>query len=123
MHIITDPSEVADPQLRRLLQNRFEQPAGYDCPINELARFQIIEPGDDVDELLTNAVDGSCYGHPDFVPSWEWIEDHGCWFEAAFILDDSGFGHVYFVPDRDGIDPDLLSLCRASTAASEGKAR
>lgn len=106
MLIITDPSDVDDPCLQRILHQRFEQLADYGCPISDLARFHVIRPGDDVTELLINRIDGSRE------PSWEWVEDHGGWFEAPIILDDSGFGYVYFIPDRDDINPELLSLCR-----------
>lgn len=106
MLIVTDPSDVDDPRLQRILRQRFEQLAEYGCPISDLARFHIVRPGDDVTELLINPVDGSND------PSWEWIEDHGGWFEAPIIRDDSGFGHVFFIPDRDDIDPLLLMLCR-----------
>jgi len=102
MLIITDPSDMDDPHLQRILRQRFEQLAEYGCPISELARFHIVRPGDDVTKLF----DGSNN------PPFEWIEDHGGWFEAPIIMDDSGFGHVYFIPDCEGINPDLLSLCR-----------
>ena len=106
MIIITDPSDVDDPHLQRILHQRFEQLAEYGCRISDLARFHIVRPDDDVTELLTDSADGSND------PLWEWIEDHGGWFEAPIIMDDSGFGHVYFIPDRDDTNADLLMLCR-----------
>lgn len=106
MLIITDPSDADDPCLQRILRQRFEQLAEYGCPISDLARFYVIRPEDDVTELLTNPVDGSND------PPWEWCENHGGWFEAPVIMDDSGFGHVYFIPDREGINPELLNFCR-----------
>ncbi|NYF33801.1 hypothetical protein [Sphingopyxis sp. JAI108] len=106
MLIITDPSDVDDPSLQRILRQRFEQLAQYGCPISELAHFHVVRPGDDVAELLTNPVDGSND------PPWEWVEAHGGWFEVPVIMSDDGFGHVYFVPDLDDIDPRLLMLCR-----------
>lgn len=102
MLIITNPSDVDDPHLQRILRQRFEQLAEYDGPISELARFHIVRPGDDVTELFDGSND----------PSWEWVENHGGWFEAPVIMSDDGFGHVYFIPDRDDIDPRLLTLCR-----------
>lgn len=106
MLIINDPSDVDEPRLRSILQLRFEQLAEYGCPISELARFHVVRPDDDVTVLLINPVDGSKE------PSWEWVEDHGGWFEAPVVMSDEGFGHVYFVPDHDGINAELLSLCR-----------
>jgi hypothetical protein len=116
MKIITDPSDVDDPEVRRLVQFRFEQLAEYGLPIADMARFELVEAGDDVGWLLTNLVDGSRFGDPDFEPSWETLQRHGSWYEATFILDDAGSGHVYLIPDADGIDARLLSLCRSAAA-------
>lgn len=102
MLIITDPSDVDDPHLERILHQRFEQFAEYGCPISELACFYVVRPDDDVTELFDGSKD----------PPFEWVEDHGGWFEAPIIIDDSGFGQVYFIPERDDIDPRLLMLCR-----------
>ena len=106
MLIITDPSDVDDPRLQRIVRQRFDQLAEYDCPISDLACFHVVRPDDDVTDLLTNAIDGSNG------PSWEWVEDHGGWFEAPIIMSDDGFGHVYFIPDRDDTNAELLSHCR-----------
>lgn len=106
MLIINDPSDVDDPDLQLLLRQRFEQLAEYGCPISELASFHVVRPDDDVTELLTNPVDGSND------PPWEWCEDHGGWFEAPVIISDDGFGHVYFIPDRDDTNAELRSRCR-----------
>lgn len=105
MLIITDPSEVDDPRLREIVQQRFDQLAEYGCPISDLARFHVVRPDSDVTELLTIDVDGH------IEPTWEWLEDHGGWFEAPVIMSDDGFGHVYFIPDRDDTHPELLALC------------
>jgi hypothetical protein len=112
MLTITHPSDANDPEMRRLLQIRFEQLADYDLPITDLASFKVVQAGDDVTWLLTNLVDGRRYGQLDFEPSWETVQRHAGFYEAVFVLDDSGFGHVYLIPDCDGIDRDLLTLCR-----------
>jgi hypothetical protein len=117
MLTITDPSEVDHPRLRGLLRQRFEQLSG--CPIADLARFHVIQPGDTFatieDELgfavNANLVDGIRFGEPDFVPSWEHAFQHEDMFEVTYILDDSGFGWVLFIEDREGIDADVLALC------------
>lgn len=116
MLIITDPSEVDDPHLQRILRQRFAQLAEYGCPISDLARFCVVRPDSDVTELLINHVDGSAE------PSWEWVADHGGWFEAPIIMSDDGFGHIYFIPDRDDTNPKLRSLCRRD-ATKQGSAK
>lgn len=107
-----------DPALKHLLQERRDQLAEYE--LSDIASFLIVQPGDGIEAIeadlgfpiMTNMVDGVRYGHPDFEPSWEYVVDHGGWFEAVYILSDDGFGHVLLVQDRAGVDPDLLALCR-----------
>lgn len=106
MLIINDPSEVDDPQLQRILRQRFEQLAEYGGPVSDLACFHVVRPDDDVSDLLV--IDADCLAEP----TWEWVEGHGGWFEAPVIMTDDGFGHIYFIPDRDDTNADLLFLCR-----------
>ncbi len=113
-----------DPHLRALFASRarqLEDDTEPDVELGDLAHFHAVEPGDDMAAVNAalgfpvdaNLVDGVHFGDPEFMPSWEGIERHGCgWFEAVFVLSDDGFGHILFVPDTHGIDPHLLALCR-----------
>jgi len=107
--------------LKCLLRRRVDQLGECEgCDLGDLARFVIVQAGDDLDAVeqamgfspLVNVVDGCRYGHSDFTPSWEWIEDHRGWFEAAYVLTDDGFGVVLMVEDAEGVEPALLALCR-----------
>jgi hypothetical protein len=134
MFIIRSPKTMAralasspDPLLQRLLRLRVEQLTGEGYNPFDLATFAIVERFDRLDALeaalglpiATNLVDGSRYGDdPDYVPSAEWIADHGGLFELVYVLSDDGAGVAIFVPDRDGIDPVLLSLCRTFAEGS-----
>lgn len=128
MFTITDTLQLTglSPPLDRLFgpilrQRAVQLTGGSDFQLRSFARFFIVEVGDRPEAIeaevgfpvLTNLVDGTRFGDPDFTPSWEWIEDHGGWFELVFILTDDGFAHVLFVEDREGVDPDLLTLCRS----------
>lgn len=112
---------LLDPLLSQLLQQRraqLEACEGYD--LGELAHFLIVQPGDRLIAIetelgfspLANFIDGVRFPDPAFAPSWEWIADHGGWFELTFILSDDGFGWSLFVQDADGVEPCLLALCR-----------
>ena len=113
---------LADNQLRSLLTERFDQltNAWEDIDLSDLTHFLIIQAGDTAAEaehelgwsLLVNSVDGARFGQPDFTPSWEWIEDHGGWYEAVYILSDDGFGISLFVQDHPATDTELLAMCR-----------
>jgi hypothetical protein len=106
-----------DARLKRLLIERRDQLGG---DIEDIARFIVVQPGDDLDALetalgfsvLQNQVDGRRFGDLEFSPSWEWLADHGYCFELVFIFDDSGFAHVVLVESFQGIDPELLNLCQ-----------
>ncbi|RXD02513.1 hypothetical protein EQZ23_17995 [Sphingomonas sp. UV9] len=113
-----------DPGLRDLLAIRATQLEGDtepDIELGDLAHFHAVEAGDGLTEVKAalgfavdiNLVDGIAFGHPNFIPSWEWIEHRVGYFELAFVLSDDGFGHILLVPDQLGIDPRLLALCRS----------
>jgi hypothetical protein len=61
--------------------------------------------------LLKSLFNGSEYGDPDFSPDFEYLEDHGRFYEAVFIFTDSGFAVVMIVPKEEGIDIQILKLC------------
>lgn len=113
---------LANNQLRALLTERVEQltNAWEGIDLSDLTHFLIIQPGDTAGDaehelgwsLLVNPADGARFGQPDFTPSWEWLEDHGGWFEAVYIISDDGFGISLFVQDHPDADPELLALCR-----------
>lgn len=110
----------ASVRLARILKFRAHQLVDDDNDLGRWAHMTVVEPPDTLLAIeaevgflvLTNLIDGTRFGDPDFTPSWEWIEDHGGWFELVFILTDDGFAHVLFVADREGVDADLLAACR-----------
>ncbi len=86
----------------------------------DLATFVIPAPGDSMADIeaaagipiATNFIDGVRYGEPDFMPSFEWVMDHGGLYEIPYVLSDDGSGVVLIVPDCEGVDPVLLALAR-----------
>ncbi|MEH6700312.1 hypothetical protein [Parasphingorhabdus sp.] len=114
---------LADNQLRSLLTEHLDQltTAWEGIDLSDLTHFLIIQPGDTAADaehelgwsLLVNPVDGARFGDPAFTPSWEWIEDHGGWFEAVYILSDDGFGISLFVQDHPETDANILAMCRS----------
>lgn len=77
----------------------------------QLAVLFILHPGDGAENL--EAVRQHPFEH------WEFILAEGGWFEAVFILDDFGHGHVVLVPDSAEADPNLVTICREH-AVTEG---
>jgi hypothetical protein len=129
MRFVHDPAKLAglaDPDVRRFVHTRVRQVAGDDEWVSEQhGMLIVVDPGDTVDQLeresgvalLRDAFGDTRYGHPDFVPGCEALEDYGFLFEMTFVLNDDGYGVIFFIPKQDGVDAELLSMC-ATFAAS-----
>ncbi len=89
----------------------------YDPAVN--GYFIVIEAGDSLDALdaqlgfsiLSNRFDGTLYGHPDFSPCFELLEEHASCYEMVFVLSDDGYGVEVFIP-KEGAPAALLALCQ-----------
>jgi hypothetical protein len=108
-----------DPQLRSLIEQRMGQlRSNYQGDLGEIVEFHIVELGDTQREIeaalgfpiLENIYDGTVFGDPDFTPCWEWMQDHGGWFELVFLFKDDGYGIIVFVPNDPAVEFDLHSL-------------
>lgn len=104
------PGQPIASDLASILRTRRDQLMEFG-DLTEIGEFVIIQPGD------TMAAIDKATGWPiliDGIPTWEWVQQQpGPIFEMPFILSDSGAGHVLLVHDAEGIDPDLLDLCRS----------
>jgi hypothetical protein len=123
MIILRDPQQltrVAQPDIKAFLRRRFDDicaPEPYDP--DEHGFFILVEPGDTSDRiesatgysLLKSLFTDTVYGDPDFMPDFEYLEDHISFFEAVYIFTDSGFAVVMIVPKEEGIDAGILALC------------
>lgn len=109
---------ISHPELRFVLQQRFTM-LSEDGP-DVCAYFILLEVGDSLAALnqqlgfsiLHNRFDGKHCDDPDFIPSWEILEEHASFYEMVFVLSDDGYGVEVFIPKAEGIDPALLALCR-----------
>ena len=85
----------------------------------------VVEPGDTVEQLeqeiglplLHGLFDNVPFGHPDFTPCFDILEEHcnesGTVYEMVFIRNDDGFATTVFVPATESIPGDLLAMCRS----------
>jgi len=126
MVIVTDLSDlpgVANPAIRNLVALRLQQlsqVASTPTP----CEFIVVEGGEAISEIeqaagfpiLTSLFDELPYTDPDFQPCSEILEKHRN--EESYIYEmvfqGSGDGAIAcFIPDQEGIDADLLALCRS----------
>lgn len=112
------PDAVTDSALRTLVADRVHDWSAMG--LLDLTHLLIVEPGDTEEALvnvigfspLVNPIDGKRYETEGFAFPFDYIEDHGCWFELFVTIGNSGFAFVLFVWNTEGTIPELLSLCR-----------
>ena len=106
--------------LQRLLLSRIAALVRDGHDLTDLTQILIIQVGDReqdvIEEIglspLVNPLDGCRYGDPQFQPWWDWLQDTGGWFEMIVTVGDTGFAYVLLVQDDDGVDAELLAMCR-----------
>jgi hypothetical protein len=107
-----------DNRLRQLLADRIEDAAKTD--LLGLTHLLVVQAGDCehtiTEEIclspLTNPSDGVPFGSPEFVPLWDWLQQHDGWFEMIITVGNSGFAFILLIEDAEGVQPELLDLCR-----------
>ena len=123
MIVLRDPQQlcrVVQPDIKDFLRQRFQDicaPEPYDP--DEHGFFILVEAGDTSEQIeletgysmLRSLFTDTVYGDDDFMPDFEYLEDHGSFFEAVYIYTDSGFAVVLIVPKEEGIDGKILELC------------
>lgn len=125
MLTLRDPAHVdriTDPGIRALAEQRFREVSTdepYDPDV--LGPFVVVEPGDTLETIETGTGcwlssslfdENVRYGDENYVPSFEFLEEHPACFEAVFIFNDGGYGTVLFISKAEAMDPALLRYCR-----------
>jgi len=94
---LNDPD--LDPSLRALIGLRVWQvDTDRRRPLGEVLQIVVIEPGD-TDENVHPAVGFPIFWEQADQPGYEWMNDHGSWFELAYVLTDD-FAMLVFVADH-----------------------
>ena len=126
MHVVEDLQSthpISNPAIRELVQQRINDLGGESFDSNELGYFLVVESSDTLEawsaqlgfDLLRNRFTGIRFNATGFTPSFEFIEEFPACYDLVFVLDDTGFGVEIFVPKEEGIDSDLIAMCRMYT--------
>lgn len=91
------------PSIRSLINLRLSQIATRGEPLEELASFLIVQSGDTLAQVERETGYLGNWGNLPF----EWVSDHGQFYEAPIIMNDDGFALVLLI-EKSGIDPLLL---------------
>ncbi len=92
-------------------------------PLGEILQIVVIQPGDTI-EVIHEAVGFPITWEQADQPGWEWFNDHGSWFELAYVLTDD-FGLLVFLADHPDTNHTLRFNCLAVAnrpAVTESKA-
>ncbi|KAB7623401.1 hypothetical protein [Alkalilimnicola sp. S0819] len=123
MKAIRDPAELAaveDVALRELLSRRIQEWLIDGLPYDPetYGWFLLVEPGDDPGDSRHYHDCPPLIGRPsafddldEYIPIFEWVSDHGHWYEAVILLSDGGEFISVIVPKAEGVDPSLLAIC------------
>lgn len=115
-HALTLPLRA---DLKALLHKRVDQI--FSDGLEDLTHIVVLCAGDTETVLKAEVLfsplewEGARWGDPGFQTWWDWLHDHGGWFELIYCVADSGFAFILFVEDNDdeGL-ADLLAMCRAA---------
>ena len=116
----SDLSAIADAGIRAFLQQRMADIDLAWAPDSweQHGQFFVVEAGEtaedlahEVSPLLCESVFGDArLGDADFVPAWEWAEDHGSFFEILIVTSDDGDFDSVIVSKNCGQQA-LLDVC------------
>ena len=99
-----------DPDLRALIGLRVWQvDTDRRRPLGEILQLVVVQPGD-TSEVIHEAVGFPITWDQAEQPGFEWMNDHGSWFELAYVLTDD-FGMLVFVADQPGVNDTLRFNC------------
>ena len=107
---LTDRS--LDPELRALLGLRAWQLDDVRRqPLGETVQFVVVQPGDAPAEIHRAVGFPICWDQAD-QPAFQWLHDHGRYFELGYSLTED-LGLIVFVADDPGVDFTLRYNCLA----------
>ena len=99
---------------RAVIQQRLIELSEYGQPLDDLAEFWLLDDSDTAAALEAQTGKPVIAGWPNpdesFQPSWDSLVSHPSCFEMVFVLDDTGYGAVFWIP-KSSADPALLELC------------
>ncbi len=122
MQILQDATSIQtalanQAELARLIEIHVEVLSEYQgYELSDLVQFVVMASGEtsaDLDRALGYPDTPEGNEEPEFVTSWETIDEYQYWFELVFVRGDDGEGIVVYVP-KDA-DPELTGLLQQYT--------
>ena len=119
---------ISSTELRQLVEQRIGRITAQGFDMSEVGYFLVVEPGDTLEAIAgqlgfvptINRLTGKRYDDAQFSPHFESVLDYGYCWEVTYIISDSGYGVVLFVPKVDGMPPELCDMCQMFAISSQG---
>lgn len=116
-HLLTLKLDLA---LHRLLSERI---TGMTDEVLDHTEIVVVEGGDTEEDIvralglspLVEPIDGARFGEEAFWPHWDWLADHGAWFEMVVTFG-STFAYVLLIADVAQDAGALVAMCRRHAA-------
>jgi hypothetical protein len=112
---------IDTPQLQAIALSRLEALATEEMLDGDTPSMVIVmEAGDLLPSLnrelgfdVLKARYSACrFDEDGYAPTFEVMEEHLSVFELVFVFSDYGDGAIVLVPKQEGVNPDLLAMCR-----------
>lgn len=117
---LSHTQQISNVAIRELVQQRIDDLHDDGFDLAELGYFLVVEPGDTIEAIdaqvgfpiLCNRLTGLRWDQTGFTPSFELVEEFSACFDLVYVTSDDGVGVEVFVPKSEGVDPELLAMCR-----------
>ena len=117
----SDVADVVDPVMREFLVKCIKHMVTDWAPDlwPDFGQVLVLESGDDPAivetagclRLTVSSFGVARLGDPGFTPVWDWVDDHGSFYEVAMVVSDAGNFDVVLIPKDIGTSAALLRLC------------
>jgi hypothetical protein len=121
IRLASDVAHVTDPVMHDFLAKRVANMVMDWAPDRwpDFGQVLMLQSGDDPAIVetagclrLTGSPCGAArFGDPGFIPVWDWVDDHGSFYEVAMVTSDAGNFDVVLIPKDIGTSATLLRLC------------
>jgi hypothetical protein len=131
LKVLRSPQEalaLGPPQLRAIALGSLEALAAEEMLEGDTpSRVIVVEAGHVLSvlsrelgfDVLTARYSECRFDEAGYAPTFEVIEEHSTLFEIVFVFSDYGDGAIVLVPKQEGVNADLLGLCRMHAAPAK----
>jgi hypothetical protein len=112
--------QISNLAIKALVQQRINDIGREAFDSEDVGYFIVVEATDTIAainaqvgfDILRNGFTGIRFDEPGYGRFFEFIEEFSSCYDMVIVISDDGFGVELFIPKIEGVDPDLLAMCR-----------